>query len=94
MIKDYELKAILDYVAGGSVDNFSIVLGAGNNIEIISVLDDAKNVKEYEFTVSNSKYNSIVTTDSLAVPEDGFQGSEEIIKVVQKLLEEAEELIA
>ena len=91
---DYELKIILDYVGGGSTDNFEMAIQAGNVINIISVLDNAKNISEYEITVSNSKYPSIVTTDTLEMPEDGFQGSDEIVKVVQKLLEEAEQLVA
>ena len=94
MIKQHEMNKITDYIAGGCTNNFELVIEAGNHIEIISVLDDAKNVKEYEFTVSNSKYPSIVVTDTVTVPDYGFQDSVELVKVTNELLEQAEELLS
>ena len=94
-MRDYELKIMLDYISSGSTDNFEMATEAGNVINIISVLGNDKNIESYEFTVSNSKHPSIVTTDSLEMPEDGFlQGSGEIVDLINKLLEEAEELVS
>lgn len=93
-MRDYELKIMLDYISSGSTDNFELVVEAGNVINIISVLGNDKNIESYEFTVSNSKHPSIVTTDSLDMPEEGFQGSGEIVDLINRILEEAEELVS
>ena len=51
MITTSEMNIILDYFSSNSERSFELKIEAGNNIEIISLLDDLKNIKSFEVFV-------------------------------------------
>ena len=93
MIKTCEMNMILDYFSANSKINFELKIEAGNTIEIISLLDDSKNVKSFEVFVSHKDYPSIMTSEIIQSSDINNDGSN-ITKVIFDLLDESEKLVS
>jgi hypothetical protein len=93
MITTSEMNMILDYFSANSKSNFELKIEAGNTIEIISVLDDSKNVKSFEVFVSHKDYYSIMTSEIIDVSNITNDGSN-VTKLIFDLLNEASKLVS
>jgi len=93
MITTSEMNQILDYFSSNSESNFELKIQAGNTIEIISLLDDSKNVKSFEIFVSHKDYPTIMTSEIIQSSDINNDGSN-ITKVIFDLLDEAEKLVS
>ena len=93
MIKTCEMNMILDYFSKNSEINFELKIEAGNNIEIISLLDDSKNVKSFEVFVSHKDYSSIMTSEIIDVSNITNDGSN-VTKLIFDLLNESSKLVS
>jgi hypothetical protein len=93
MITTSEMNMILDYFSANSKSNFESKIEAGNTIEIISVLDDSKNVKSFEVFVSHKDYSNIMCSETIEASAINNDGSN-ITKVIFDLLDESSKLVS
>jgi len=93
MITTSEMNIILDYFSSNSERSFELKIEAGNNIEIISLLDDLKNIKSFEVFVSHKEYSNIMCSETIEASAINNDGSN-ITKVIFDLLDEAGKLVA
>jgi nanoRNase/pAp phosphatase (c-di-AMP/oligoRNAs hydrolase) len=87
------MNMILDYFSGNSKTNFELKIEAGNNIEIISLLDDLKNVKSFEVFVSHKDYSNVMCSETIEASDINNDGSN-ITKVIFDLLNESSKLVS
>jgi hypothetical protein len=93
MIKTCEMNMILDYFSTNSENNFELKIEAGNTIEIISLLDDLKNIKSFEVFVSHKEYSNIMCSETIEASAINNDGSN-ITKVIFDLLDESSKLVS
>lgn len=93
MITTSEMNMILDYFSANSKSNFESKIEAGNTIEIISLLDDSKNVKSFEVFVSHKDYPSIMTSEIIQSSDINNDGST-VTRLIFDLLNESSRLVS
>ena len=93
MITTSEMNMILDYFSSNSESNFELKIEAGNNIEIISLLDDLKNVKSFEIFVSHKDYPTIMTSEIIQSSDINNDGST-VTRLIFDLLNESSRIVS